>query len=255
MQIITSPSKTQQFNGRKYCEYSLPRLQKMTKPLIDLLKILSREELSSLLKTSNKLTSTAHRRIHGFTTKLTLQNAAQALFTYQGDAYSAVAADRYTEEELSFAQKHLFILSALHGILSPLDLIQPYRLDMNTPLNIAGAGNLYQYWRGAVTEIINNSLLEMADRTLINLASTEYAKMVSRKDLQGTMVTISFKQKLLGKYRTIPIHAKKARGLMVHFAVSNRINEPLRLREFAEDGYVFSAAESTENDWLFCREE
>lgn len=254
MQIITSPSKTQQFNGREYCQYSLPVLQKKTKPLIDLLKKMSREELSSLLKTSEKLTSTAHRRIHGLTTKPTLQNAGQALFTYQGDAYSAVAADRYTDEELLFAQKHLFILSALHGILRPLDLIQPYRLEMTTPVALAGTDNLYQYWRDAVTEIINCSLSEMADRTLINLASAEYAKMVHKKELQGKMVTISFKQKLQGKYRAIPIHAKRARSLMLHFVISNRISEPLRLREFAEDGYVFCAAESTEKEWLFHQE-
>lgn len=253
MQIITSPSKTQQFNGREYCKYSLPLLQKKTEPVIDLLKKMTHEDLAGLLKTSEKLTRTVHRRIHSLTTNLTLQNGGQALFTYQGDAYSAVAADRYTDEELRFAQQHLFILSALHGILRPLDLIQPYRLEMTTPLAVAGTANLYQYWRGAVTEIINSSLLETANPTLINLASVEYAKMVDTKSLQKAMVTISFKQKVQGKYRAIPLHAKRARGLMVHFIIRNRIDDPLRLREFAEDGYVFCEGESTAKEWLFCR--
>lgn len=254
MQIITSPSKTQHFNGREYSDCSLPRLQKKTKPLINLLKKMSREELALLLHTSDKLTDASYRRIHALTTKVTLQNASQALFTYQGDAYSAIAADRYSDEELSHAQRHLFILSALHGILSPLDLIQPYRLEMASSLSVHGSQNLYQYWRDPVTEILNASLAEDRDRTLINLASAEYSKVVDRQELLGSMITISFKERQLGKYRTIPIHAKRARGLMVHYVISRRITEPLTLRDFCEDGYGFCAAESTEREWVFCRE-
>lgn len=254
MQIITSPSKTQHFNGREYSDYSLPRLQKKTKPLIDLLKRMSREELALLLHTSDKLTDASYRRIHGLTTKVTLQNASQALFTYQGDAYSAITADRYSNEELGHAQRHLFILSALHGILRPLDLIQPYRLEMASSLTVDGSQNLYQYWRDPVTEILNASLAEDSDRTLINLASTEYSKVVDKQELSGTIITISFKERQQGKYRAIPIHAKRARGLMVHYVISRRIAEPLMLREFCEDGYQFCAAESTEREWVFHRE-
>jgi cytoplasmic iron level regulating protein YaaA (DUF328/UPF0246 family) len=255
MQIITSPSKTQQFNGREYSEYSLPRLQKKTKPLIELLKKMNRKELADLLKTSEKLTHSAYRRIQGFTSKLTLQNANQALFTYQGDVYSTIAADHYTDDELHHAQQHLFILSALHGILRPLDLIQPYRLDMAASLHPEGAENLYQYWCDAVTETLNASLVEDEDRTLINLASAEYAKIVDKQKLQGTMVKITFREKVQGKYRSVPLHTKRARGLMVHYAISNRISEPLRLKDFDEEGYVFHPVESTEKEWLFCREE
>jgi uncharacterized protein len=254
MQIITSPSKAQQFNGREYRQYSLPRLEKKTKPLIDLLKKMSRQELADLLKTSEKLTHSTYRRIQGLTTKVTLQNASQALFTYQGDAYSAITADDYTDEELRHAQKHLFILSALHGILRPLDLIQPYRLELTTHLKVTGAESLYHYWHDAVTEILNASLLENEDRTLINLASAEYAKMVGRQELQGTMVTITFKQKVQGKYRAIPLYAKRARGLMVHYIISNRISKPLRLKDFCEDRYIFCAEDSTEKEWYFYRE-
>lgn len=253
MLIITSPSKTQQFNGREYLQYSLPQLQKKTKYLIDLLQKMSQEDLASLLKTNEKLTNSTYRRIHACTTRLTLQNAGQALFTYQGDTYSAVAADRYTDGELLHAQRHLFILSALHGILRPLDLIQPYRLEMITPLPLTGATNLYQYWRDSVTEILNAGLLENKERTLINLASAEYAKMVDKRKLQGQMVTIAFKQKVQSKYRAIPLYSKRARGLMVHFVIRNRVSDPLILKDFCEDGYVFCAAESTEKEWLFCR--
>ena len=216
---------------------------------------MNREELAGLLKTSEKLTNATYRRIHSFTTKLTLQNASQALFTYQGDAYSAIAADRYTDEELRHAQQHLVILSALYGILRPLDLMQPYRLEMTSPLSVTGAENLYQFWRDSITEIINSSLLENDDRMLINLASNEYAKMVNKQELLGKILTITFKQKHRGKSRVIPIHAKRARSLMVHYIISNRITEPLGLRDFCADGYIFCAAETTEKEWAFCREE
>ena len=254
MQIITSPAKTQQFNGRDYREYSLPQLLHKTKPLIELLKKMTREELTELLKTSEKLTQSAHRRTQAFTAKLTLQNAGQALFTYQGDAYSAIAADRYSEEELRHAQRHLFILSALHGVLRPLDLIQPYRLEMTSPLRISETENLYQYWRDAVTEIINTALEENTNRTLVNLASAEYARIIDKEKLRGTMITITFREKIAGKYRTIPLHAKRARGLMIHSIITNRINEPLCLKEFCLDGYTFSTTESSDKEWLFLRE-
>ncbi|MBU1566660.1 MAG: YaaA family protein [Proteobacteria bacterium] len=253
MQIITSPSKTQQFNGREFREYSLPRLQKKTKYLIDLLQKMSRQELSGLLKTSEKLTNSTHSRIHDLDTRLTLENASQALFTYQGDAYSAIEANRYSDDELRHAQKHLFILSAMYGIVRPLDLIQPYRLEMTTPLAITGAKNLYHYWRDSVTEVLNVGLLEDEDRTLINLASAEYAKIVNKKELLGKLVSITFKHKYQNNYRTIPLYAKRARGLMVHFIISNRINDPVNLRDFCEDGYNFSIGKSTENEWLFYR--
>ncbi|MDK9705820.1 MAG: peroxide stress protein YaaA [Desulforhopalus sp.] len=253
MQIITSPSKTQHFNGREYSDYSLPRLQKKTKTLIDLLKKMSREELALLLHTSEKLTDVSYRRIHSLTTKVTLQNASQALFTYQGDAYSAITADRYSDEELSHAQRHLFILSALHGILRPLDLIQPYRLEMATPLAIDSNQNLYQYWRDPVTEILKADLAKDNERTLIILASTEYAKLVDKKEFSGAIITISFKERQQGRYRTIPVYAKRARGLMVHYVISKRISDPLLLRDFREDGYGYCATESTEREWVFCR--
>ncbi len=253
MQIITSPSKTQQFNGRKYCIFSLPRLYNKSKLLINLLKQIPPEDLAALLNTSDKLTQLTYRRIHGFTSTLTLQNAGQAIFTYQGDAYSAIAADRYSEEELHHAQKHLFILSALHGILRPLDLIQPYRLEMTSPLKLAESETLYHYWRHSVTKILNEELLKNDDRTLINLASAEYAKIIDNRKLQGTIVTISFKEMVRGKFRMIPIHSKRARSCMIHYIISNQISDPSRLKDFREGGYVFRPEESTEKEWLYCR--
>lgn len=255
MQIIMSPAKTQQFNGRVYREYSMPLLMHKTQFIIDLLKTMSEQELARLMKTSDKLTQSTHRRIHKFAKKLTLQNGGQALFTFQGDMYAALAAEHFSPEDLQFAQKHLFIVSGLYGILRPLDLIQPYRLEMSTPLTLAGAENLHHYWRDPVTDIIDRALVEESDRTLVNLASAEYARAVNHKKLHGRMVNITFKEKHHGEYRTIPIHAKKARGLIVRFMITERISEAEGLCDFNLDGYAFNKADSTAEEWIFFKEE
>ena len=139
MQIIMSPSKTQHFTYRDYREYSMPNLLKKAHCIIDRLKPMREQELAELMKTSDKLTQSTYHRIQNSAKKITLQNGGQAVFTFQGDAFAALSAERLTPDELQYAQKHLFILSGLYGVLRPLDLIQPYRLEMATPLAIEEA--------------------------------------------------------------------------------------------------------------------
>ncbi len=251
MQIITAPSKTQRLNSGAYAQHSIPVLLDKTKVLADRLKLMDREQLSNLMKTSEKLTEATYKLIHDFSLPLSPDNSRQALFTFQGDAYSAIEADRYTREQLLHAQSHLFILSGLYGILRPLDLMQPYRLEMGCPLAAGETANLYHFWRERITDTINQALTENSDKVLINLASTEYSKVVDKKRLQGEMVTISFKQRHEGKYRTIPIHSKRARGLMIHFAISNRVDNADRLQKFTLDNYRFSKEDSTATEWFF----
>lgn len=251
MQIITAPSKTQQFNGRSFTQHSLPFLPEKTKILIDRLKLLDRKELSRLMKTSEKLTESTYQLIHDFSLPFSPDNSKQALFTFQGDAYNSIQADNYTKEQLHHAQKHLFILSGLYGILRPLDLIQPYRLEMGCSLIPEGAANLYHFWKTEITDIINEALTKSSARVLINLASTEYSKVVDKKKLQGEMVTITFKQLHKDRYRTIPIHSKRARGMMIHFAISNLVENAESLKDFTLDSYNFSKEESTATEWFF----
>lgn len=255
MQLITAPSKTQQFNGRMYAEHSLPILFEQTKILTRQLKLFKRQELSQLMKTSEKLTESTYQLIHNFSHPFSPDNAKQALFTFQGAAYSAINAESYTKEQLSHAQQHLFILSGLYGILRPLDLMQPYRLEMGCSLAAGGANNLYHFWQGHVTDIINQALTEDSDKVLINLASKEYSKVVDNKKLQGEMVTITFKQLHKGRLRTIPVHAKKARGLMIHFAISKQVDRATELKAFNLDGYCFSKEDSTATEWLLVKME
>ncbi|MGW8192987.1 MAG: YaaA family protein [Desulforhopalus sp.] len=254
MKIITSPSKTQLFNGREFADHSLPMLLPMTEKIIDRLRTLSFAEISSMMKTSEKLTANTLQRIKDFSTPLSPETAKQALFMFQGDAYSSIAAEHYTATQLHHAQHHLYILSGLYGILRPLDLMLPYRLEMGCPLAVGGAANLYHYWRDRVTEVIHQGLAADPVRLLINLASTEYSKVIDLKKLGARMVTIIFKQPHKGTYRTVPIYAKRARGKFIHFMITNGIDTAAQLKEFTLDHYHFSKRESTEEQYHFLQE-
>ena len=253
MQLITAPSKTQHFNGRNYNIFTLPTCLDTSKKVNKTLRSMDKDALASLMKTSPKLTESSHERIHSFTTPFTLENSKQALFTFQGDAYDAIGAELYTDEELQYAQKHLNILSGLYGLLRPLDLMQPYRLEMGAKLSVGGAGNLYQLWKKEITTVLNQRLQLSDDTSVINLASIEYSKVIDRKQLQGKIVEVIFKQEHKGSIKTIPIHSKRARGLMIHFAISNKIEKTLELQHFNLDGYYLDEVKTTEESWTFIR--
>lgn len=255
MQIITAPSKTQKFNERTYAQYTYPVLLDKTKILADRLKLMDRSELSRLMKTSQRLTESTYQLIDNFILPFSPDNSKQALFTFQGDAYSAIEAELYSTEQLHHAQQHLFILSGFYGILRPLDLMQLYRLEMGSVFPVGEAPNLYQFWGDQVTEIINQSLIKSKDKILINLASKEYSKVINKKKLQGEMIDITFRQMHKGQLRTIPIHSKRARGLMIHFAISEQITNAEQLKEFDRGGYNFSCENSTATEWIFLKKD
>ena len=254
MQLIIAPSKTQRTDGREFSEYTQPLFQKESQLLIDRLQKYSMEELSKLMKTSEQLTLSTHRRLHAFQRPFSPENSSQALFTFQGDTFSTMEAEQYSKAEIHHAQKHLSILSGLYGILRPLDLMQPYRLEMAAPLPTSRGTNLYHFWKSLITGRVNDMLDKESDRTLVNLASTEYSKVINKKELKGNMVTITFKQQQKDIYKTIPIHSKRARGLMVHFMIVNRITEAKKLQQFNLGGYCFKDDISTADNWFFFRE-
>jgi uncharacterized protein len=250
MQLIISPAKTQHFNGRDFAHFSQPSCLNQAEQLNYRLQRLDNIALAGLLKTSTALTAATRQRIETFTTPFSLANARQVLFTFQGQAFKAITADRYSGEELFHAQNHLFILSGLYGILRPLDLIQPYRLEMATPLNIGDSDNLYQFWRERVTSLLHQALGE--NGVCVNLASVEYSRVIDRHKL-AQVVTISFKQEEQGILRSVAIHAKRARGLMVHYMISRRLTRAEQLQNFDLEGYTFKEAESTADVWVFSR--
>ena len=215
------------------------------------LKTMSIDHIATLMKTSPKLTESTHQRIHSFETPFFLENAKQALFTFQGDAYAAITAEKYTEAELQYAQNHLNILSGLYGLLRPLDLMQPYRLEMGAKLPVGNCKNLYQLWKDEVTYTLNTRLAISQDKIVVNLASTEYSKVIDRKQLDGKIVEVIFQQEHNGKIKTIPIHSKRARGLMIHFAISNKAEQASDLKNFNLDGYSLDTENTTEDRWTF----
>jgi cytoplasmic iron level regulating protein YaaA (DUF328/UPF0246 family) len=253
MQLITAPSKTQQFNGRLFDRHTLPHCIRTSEQINSRLRDLDKEELSQLMKTSPKLTDSTYQRIQEFQTPFSLRNAKQALFTFQGDAYEAIEADSYSEIQLQYAQNHLNILSGLYGLLRPLDLMQPYRLEMAAKLEVKGCKNLYQLWQNEVTELLNSRCKQDHDQTVVNLASTEYSRVIDKKQLKAEMVEVVFQQEHNGRVKTIPIHSKRARGLMIHFAISNRIEKLADLKSFDLDGYGLDHPGSTNQKWIFVK--
>ena len=205
------------------------------------------------MKISEKLSLLNHQRYQDFHQPFTLDNAKQALLSFKGDVYGGIDSDHYDEDDFSFAQQHLRILSGLYGALRPLDLIQPYRLEMGAALSNPQGKNLYAFWDTQVTEQLNQDFSNESTPVLINLASNEYFKVIKPKILNARILTLSFKESKSGVYKTIGIHAKRARGLMTNFIIKNRIVEIDDIKRFELDNYRFNPSLSSEKEWAFTR--
>src|SRR5690606_39059865 len=193
----------------------------------------------------DKLAALNVARFGSWTAKFTPENAKQALLAFKGDVYTGLAAEDFSEEDFDFAQQHLRMLSGLYGLLRPLDLMQPYRLEMGTKLANPRGKDLYAFWGERISEWLNAALQAQGDQILLNLASNEYFSAVKRKTLQARVIDVDFKDLKNGQYKIISFYAKKARGLMARYVIKERIQNPDRLRDFDYDGYRFSAADST----------
>jgi hypothetical protein len=253
MIIVISPSKTLDFSPHPFYTHTLPRQLNNSQELIDTAKQLTAEDIANLMKISDKLSQLNWQRYCDFQQPFTLENAKQALLAFKGDVYAGIDSDNYTADDFTFAQNHLRILSGLYGALRPLDLIQPYRLEMGTKLQNNKGNNLYQYWDKQVTELINQDLENDDKPLLINLASNEYYKVIKPKILNVPVLTLNFKENKSGNYKTIGIHAKRARGLMTNFIIKNRLAEVSDIKGFCLADYVFNDDLSSENEWVFSR--
>lgn len=220
--------------------------------LIKHAKALSKSEIAKLMKLSDSLAQLNVDRYNSWSLPFDTSNAKHAIFAFRGDVYQGLDADSLTKTQLSFAQKHLMILSGLYGLLRPFDLIQPYRLEMGTKLQNPLGKDLYAFWNHKLTDHLNQ-VLKKKKAPLVNLASSEYFKAIQPSNLDYPVIHPVFKEKKDGVYKTIGIHAKKARGKMVRFALDEKISEAEQLREFAIDGYRFSKKLSDEAQWVFTR--
>jgi len=254
MQIIISPAKTLDFETKqKFTESTLPAFLDDSCELMDRLKLLSPTDLSSLMKISEKLGKLNFERNQAWKTPFTKENAKQCIYAFKGDVYTGLEAEDLNKKDIQFAQKHLRILSGLYGLLKPLDLIQPYRLEMGARFTNTRGDNLYQFWGDKLTNTINKELKD--NPVLINLASNEYSKALQMKNINAEIITPIFKDKKNGVYKLISFYAKKARGLMSRFIVANKITDPQLLKEFILAGYQFNQSLSKDNNWVFTRDE
>jgi cytoplasmic iron level regulating protein YaaA (DUF328/UPF0246 family) len=205
-----------------------------------------------LMSISPKLGELNANRFQTWQLPFTPGNAKQALLAFKGDVYTGLDADTFSESDFAFSQKHLRILSGLYGVLKPLDLIQPYRLEMGTKLGNARGPNLYHFWDNKLTESLDKEL-ESDDNVLINLASNEYFKSVKVKSLKARMITPVFKDMKNGQYKMISFYAKKARGLMSAYIIKNKLEEVESLKGFDSEGYCFNPDMSKGDEWVFTR--
>jgi len=229
----------------------MPEFLDESEVLIRCLRRMSRRALSELMGISEDLAKLNHQRYASWERPFTIKNAKQAVFAFNGPVYTGLDAHTFRPRDLSFAQDHLRILSGLHGILRPLDLIQPYRLEMGTRLSTRRGRSLYDFWGEAITDSINTALA--GQEVLVNLASNEYFKSVKPRRLTGSVVVPLFKEIKDGKSRTIATFAKRARGQMASWIVRNRIDTPDELTHFDADGYAFVPSESTDQTLVFAR--
>jgi cytoplasmic iron level regulating protein YaaA (DUF328/UPF0246 family) len=250
MLLVISPAKTLDYSNPEYSSHTQPDFPGEVKDLVGVLRKKSASQISRLMDLSDSLASLNAERYKTFMETFSPDNSKQAVLAFKGEVYAKMEADQFSAADLEFAQQHLRILSGLYGLLKPLDLIQPYRLEMGTPLKTKKGTNLYQYWGTKISKALN----EVGQgKTLVNLASQEYFKAVDQKTLKLPVITIHFKEHKEGKYQVVGFFAKQARGLMARYAILNRITDPEQLKGFAEEGYEFSAPLSTAQDWVFVR--
>lgn len=256
MLIVLSPAKTLAMETLPAkIKSSLPDFIAHSAQLIEILKTYSPAQVASLMRISDPLAALNADRYASWTPEFSQQNAKQAVLAFNGDVYAGLEAATLSAAQLDYTQSHVRILSGLYGMLRPLDLMQPYRLEMGTRLATARGKNLYAFWGDIVTSALDNLLRARNASALINLASEEYFKVIKPALLSVPVITPVFEDWKNGKYKIISFYAKRARGLMARFAALQGVTQPEQLQAFAVEGYAFDAAGSSEYHWLFRRRE
>ena len=256
MFFVLSPAKNlNEKDPSPVSSFTLPDLLPEAEILMQELRQLAPQQIAELMHVSDKIALLNAERNAAWHTPFTPENAKQAVFMFNGDVYEGIAADTLKPEQIDYLQQHVRLLSGLYGVLRPLDLMQPYRLEMGTAFANSRGKNLYEFWGDKITDLLNQTLKQASSDVLINLASQEYFKSVNTKKLNARLITPIFKDEKNGKYKIISFYAKRARGLMVRYAAEHGITEPEMLKNFDYEGYSFNEAASNEAEWVFMREE
>jgi len=254
MLVVLSPAKGQNFDSADIeIKCTEPRLLANSCELINTLRTYSTDDLMSLMNVSLKIGALNADRFAAFNIPFNKNNAKPAAFAFTGDVYKGLSVREFNNDDLNYAQSHLRILSGLYGVLRPLDLIQPYRLEMGTKLNTQNGSDLYEYWGTSLSDLLMQDLKNMQDNQIVNLASNEYFKAIDDHDQKISVISPIFREWKNGKYKIISFFAKNARGAMAKWIIKNRINRPEELVEFNSDGYMFSDEDSTVDNPVFLR--
>ncbi|APW43708.1 peroxide stress protein YaaA [Rhodoferax saidenbachensis] len=254
MLFVLSPAKSLDYDTPLDNQaHTAPLFVKQSKALIDVLRTHSPQDIAELMSLSDNLSALNVARYQAWSSRATVKNARQAVLAFDGDVYGGLDARKLGAGDLAWAQDHVCILSGLYGVLRPLDLMQPYRLEMGTRLATDKGKDLYQYWGTQITDYLNQRLKADISPVLVNCASQEYFKAVNTKALKARVVECVFQEYKNGQYKIISFMAKRARGLMARYAVTHRLVSPEQLRAFDVDGYAWNAAESTPERLVFRR--
>ena len=256
MLALISPAKTLDYESTLPSDtHTIPRLLDHSQQLIDVAKKLSASEIAQLMSVSEKIASLNVARFNDWQSNFDFSNARQAIFAFKGDVYTGLDAYDLSSGDLDFAQKHLRMLSGLYGLLRPLDLMMPYRLEMGTKLANPAGHNLYEFWGDTITKLINQDLADTQSELLVNIASDEYYKSVKESKIQAEIIKPVFLDQKNGKYKVISFYAKKARGLMARYIIENKLEKAEDLKSFNTDGYYFDAQSSLKGELVFKRDE
>ena len=254
MLIIISPAKTLDYKTPTSIERETeaPFLKESQK-LIRQLKKLKPNEISELMKVSSKIAYLNHDRFAQWQLPFPTGTTRQALLAFKGEVFNGLDAYSFSQDDMYYAQEHLRILSGLYGVLRPLDMMMPYRLEMGIKLVQGKNKNLYEFWGDKITKNIQESINKQGEKVLINLASNEYYKSVKTSKINTQIITPIFKEARGDQYKVIVIFAKKARGLMSRYIIKNRIETPEEIKLFSEAGYFYNETLSNENEFVFTR--
>ena len=256
MLALISPAKTLDYETALPTDiHTLPRLLDQSQQLIDLSRKLSASEISKLMTVSEKIANLNVERFRDWNADFSFANARQSIFAFKGDVYTGLDAYSLSEDDLKFAQNHLRSLSGLYGLLRPLDLMMPYRLEMGTRLKNERGTNLYDFWQDRITDLINEDLTQSDSKILVNIASDEYYKSVKEAKIKAEIIKPVFLDQKNGQYKVISFYAKKARGLMARYIVQNKLEKLEDLKSFNTNGYYFDAESSLKGELVFKRDE
>ncbi|EKS72807.1 MULTISPECIES: peroxide stress protein YaaA [Caballeronia] len=255
MIIVLSPAKSLDYETPAHIKkHTLPQFVDDAAELIDGLRELSPQQIGGMMSISDPLAALNFQRYADWSKTFDTNNSKQAVLAFNGDVYEGFAAKSLSAGDLDFAQNHVRVLSGLYGLLRPLDLLQPYRLEMGTKFPNARGKDLYAFWGERITAALNEQLQrQRGARVLVNCASEEYFKSVKPKLLAAPVISPVFEDWKGGRYKIISFHAKRARGMMARYAVENRIDEPEALKGFDSEGYKFDAKASNDTTYVFRR--